>query len=195
MSKAGIRINPWTFGAIGVAAFATACVTSTPMRHGSGVRVGIPGPYVEQDGKGEALSGPPRIIPAPPMSCVPFARARSGINVQGDAHMWWSAAADAGYRETSRPEVGGVIVIRIGDNGDRGHVAYVKRIGNSREIYVDHANWHGRNEVAVDIPIIDVSPNNDWSEVKVFWVDSGQMGARSYSVEGFIEPPGRIPGA
>jgi hypothetical protein len=189
-----VRINPWTLGVIGVAAFATACVTSTPMRNG-GMRVGIPGPYAAQDGRGEALSGPPRVIPAPPMSCVPFARARSGINVQGDAHLWWNAAAAAGYHGSSRPEPGGVIVIRIGQSGERGHVAFVKRVSASREIYVDHANWHGRNEVAVDVPIIDVSPNNDWSQVRVFWVDSGQMGARTYSVEGFIGPPGRIPGA
>lgn len=187
-----VRIRPWTLGAIGVAAFATACVTSSPVRNSSSARMGIPHGF---ESRGEALTGPPRLISAPPMSCVPFARSRSGINISGDAHLWWAAAPVAGYRESTHPAPGAVIVIRIGENGNRGHVAYVKRVQSSREIYVDHANWHGRNEVAVDVPVIDVSPNNDWSQVKVFWVDSGQMGARTYAVEGFIAPPSRAPGA
>jgi hypothetical protein len=87
------------------------------------------------------------------------------------------------------------MVLRVSPEGARGHVAFVKRVASRREIYVDHANWHGREEVAVDIPVVDVSPNNDWSEVRVFWVDSGQMGARTYSVEGFIRPRGGVPGA
>ncbi len=196
MSRRLADTNPWAFGAIGIAAFATACVTSSPIRSaGASMRVGLPPPYESNDARGEAISGPPRIIEAPPMSCVPFARARSGINVMGDAHRWWAAASAAGYRGASRPEPGGVIVIRIGENGSRGHVAFVKRVASKREIYVDHANWHGRNEVAVDVPVIDVSPDNDWSQVRVFWVDSGQMGARVYTAEGFIGPSGHRPGA
>jgi hypothetical protein len=40
--------------------------------------------------------------------------------------------------------------------------------------------------VALDIPVQDVSPANDWSEVKVWWVYSGAWGAKTYKVEGFI---------
>jgi hypothetical protein len=165
---------------------------------GPSYRAAMPRPFhiIQADAHGEAITGPPRIIPAPPMECVPFARLRSGIEVWGDAHLWWQAASAAGYVETSQPVAGDVIVIRIGEAGNRGHVAYVKRVASSREIYVDHANWHGRQEVAVDVPVIDVSPNNDWSQVRVFWVDSGQMGARTYSAEGFIRGHGTFtPGA
>lgn len=174
-----------------LALIASACAS------GPSYRTSIPGPFhiLPADLHGEAITGPPRIISAPAMQCVPFARLRSGIEVWGDAHLWWQAAAAAGYVETNQPSPGDVIVIRIGEAGDRGHVAYVKRVSSSREIYVDHANWHGRQEVAVDIPIIDVSPNNDWSEVRVFWVDSGLMGARTYSVEGFVRGHGALPGA
>ena len=88
--------------------------------------------------------------------------------------------------ESFTPVPGAVMALRIA--GDRGHVAFVKSIAGPREIIIDHANWHGRGEVAVDVPVIDVSPANDWSQVRVFWVESGQMGARTYPVEGFILP-------
>jgi hypothetical protein len=177
-------------GVVALAAFATACVSTAPYKS-----AGPMSPYRAFDSYGEPITGPPRIIPAPPMSCVPFARLRSGVNIQGDANVWWREASAEGYRETKSPAPGDVLVIEVGAEGERGHVAFVKRVVSPREIYVDHANWHGRAEVAVDIPVIDVSPNNDWSQVRVFWVDSGQMGARTYSVEGFIEPRRRLAGA
>jgi hypothetical protein len=67
-----------------------------------------------------------------------------------------------------------------------GHVAVVTRVINSRLIWVDHANWHGRGEVAVGVPVRDVSPDNSWSQVNVWWLDTQQWGSKSYYVEGFI---------
>jgi CHAP domain len=166
-----------------------ACATSS----GGGRFTPAPFRPLPADQYGEAITGPPRIVEAPPMECVPFARLRSGINLWGDAYLWWQAASEAGYTERNTPAMGDILALRVGTEGNRGHLAYVKRVVGPREIFVDHANWHGRQEVAVDVPVIDVSPNNDWSEVQVFWVDSGQMGARTYTADGFIAP--HTPGA
>jgi hypothetical protein len=40
----------------------------------------------------------------------------------------------------------------------------------------------------VGVPVRDVSPDNNWSEVNVWWLDSNQWGAKVYTVEGFIYP-------
>lgn len=173
-----------------IALLAAACASTGPMRGPMASYRTFPA-----DVYGEAISGPPRIIDAPPTECVPFARLRSGIDIYGDAYLWWQAATSAGYSGGHLPAPGDVLVLRVGTEGARGHLAYVKRVASPREIYVDHANWHGRREVAVDVPVIDVSANNDWSEVRVFWVDTGQMGARTYGAEGFIRPRFALPGA
>jgi hypothetical protein len=174
-----------------IALLAAACASTGPSQVAGGYR---PQTF-PADTYGEAIIGPPRIVDGPPMECVPFARVRSGIEVFGDAYLWWQTAASAGYRESSVPQAGDVLALRIGTEGNRGHLAYVKRVVSSREIYVDHANWHGRRELAVDVPVIDVSENNDWSAVRVFWVDTGQMGARTYAADGFISPNRPGPGA
>jgi hypothetical protein len=129
----------------------------------------------------------PRILPAPATQCVPYARSLSGIEIWGDAHTWW-ARAEGRYAKGPAPAVGSVIVIRTFDDGSRGHVAVVTRVLSGRVILVDHANWHGRGEVAVQVPIRDVSRDNSWSQVNVWWLDTNRWGAKSYLVEGFIYP-------
>lgn len=119
------------------------------------------------------------------MQCVPFARSLSGVEIYGDAHTWM-AKAHARYPVLAQPRPGSVMVLRIAANGSRGHVAFVRQVLSPRMIIVDHANWHGREEVALDIPVQDVSPDNDWSQVKVWWVYSDAWGAKTYKVEGFI---------
>jgi len=34
--------------------------------------------------------------------------------------------------------------------------------------------------------VLDVSPNNDWSAVRVWDMASGQFGARIYTIKGFL---------
>src|SRR5262249_51493967 len=146
----------WGLGATGVVALAmlvTACVSTGPVSN-----TPYEGPYRPSGERGEALSGPPRIIPGPPMSSVPFARSRCGVTIQGDASTWWLQASGLGYTQSGQPDPGDVLVLKVNAEGGRGHVAFVKRVASRREIYVDHANWHGREEVAVDVPVIDVSP-------------------------------------
>jgi hypothetical protein len=36
--------------------------------------------------------------------------------------------------------------------------------------------------------VLDVSPGNDWSVVRLWWPPSGQMGIAEYAVRGFIQP-------
>lgn len=70
----------------------------------------------------------------------------------------------------------------------RGHVAVVQQILSTRMIRVDHANWLNHGEVSLGVPVLDVSPNNDWSEVRVWNVPEHHWGGRVYLAEGFIHP-------
>jgi len=119
------------------------------------------------------------------LQCVPFARNESGVNIRGDAYTWWDQAADR-YERTSTPEEGAVLVLHGYNDPNRGHVAVVKEIVSPRMIIVDHANWLNHGEITRDVPVRDVSPNNDWSQVQVWYVPTRQWGARNYEVQGFI---------
>jgi hypothetical protein len=126
----------------------------------------------------------PRFLAGPPIQCVPFAREISGVEIRGDANTWW-AQASGFYPQARRPSPGSVMVVR---NSGLGHVAVVRQVLSNRVVLVDHANWHGRGEVAVSVPVRDVSADNSWSEVNVWWLDTNQWGAKSYQIEGFILP-------
>ena len=125
----------------------------------------------------------------PPSECVPFARTISGIAIWGDAVTWWRQAAGK-YPRSSRPAEGSVLVLRGWQDEKRGHVAVVKAMLSPRIIRVDHANWMHGGEVSLDVPVIDVSPANDWSEVRVWHVPGMYWGGRTYQSQGFIHPIG-----
>jgi surface antigen len=121
------------------------------------------------------------------MSCVPYARAASGITVAGNAWQWWDNAAGV-YARGSVPEPGSVLTFRSNGRMRLGHVAVVSTVVNSREIEIDHANWWGpgmHGGVARNIPVVDVSDNNDWSAVRVGLGQSGDFGS-VYPTYGFI---------
>ena len=119
------------------------------------------------------------------LQCVPFARAESGVDIHGDANTWWNQARDQ-YERTNAPSEGAVLVLHGYQDANRGHVAVVREIVSPRMIIVDHANWLNHGEITRDIPVRDVSPNNDWSQVQVWYVPTRQWGARTYNVQGFI---------
>jgi surface antigen len=124
------------------------------------------------------------------LSCVPYARARSGIELRGDAWQWW-AAAEGRYIRGSRPVPGSVIVLARTSRLPTGHVAVVARIVSPREIRVDHANWgsgSGRGRVARDQPVLDVSPRNDWTGVRVWLPRIADYGNTVFAAHGFITP-------
>ncbi|MEJ0019932.1 MAG: CHAP domain-containing protein [Acetobacteraceae bacterium] len=121
------------------------------------------------------------------ISCVPFARNDSGIQVSGNAWQWWDNASGV-YARGAVPESGSVLTFRSNGRMRLGHVAVVSRIINPREIEIEHANWWGpgaRGGVARNIPVVDVSANNDWSAVRVGLGQSGQFGS-VYPTYGFI---------
>jgi surface antigen len=122
------------------------------------------------------------------ISCVPFARAATGITLKGNAANWWDAAAGV-YERGSRPETGSVLNFRATGHMSLGHVAVVTNVIGEREIEIDHANWSGpgasKGGVSRGIRVEDVSSDNDWSAVRVALGHSGDYGS-VYPTYGFI---------
>jgi len=179
------RIEPARGIALGVMAVALAACASTPMPVTSSVADAVaPTP--------QSLpfdpSVQPRITdPTAHSQCVPYARLVSGIEIYGNASTWWEQAAGR-YARSNVPAPGSVFVMRGYRDANRGHVAVVTHIESARVIRIDHANWLNGGEITVDVPVLDVSPNNDWSEVRVWWIPTGTWGARIYEAQGFIHP-------
>jgi hypothetical protein len=123
----------------------------------------------------------------PHSECVPYARNASGIQIWGDAVTWWTQAASL-YLRSGRPAPGSVLVLRGYNDISRGHVSYVREVVSSRLMRVDHANWMRSGEISLNVPVIDVSPDNDWSQVRIWHVPGDYWGGRTYEAEGFIHP-------
>ncbi len=131
---------------------------------------------------------PARIIATrAPLECVPYARRVTNISIRGDAWTWWRSA-EGRYRRDSKPAVGSILVLKRTWRLRYGHIAVVSRILNSREILVDHANWLNRDQIHKNTPVRDVSSNNDWSAVRVWYTPGNVYGKRTYRAHGFIHP-------
>lgn len=176
------------FGLGLAAALLAACAsTSAPIDH-----TGLRGTLTQSL---PALPPPPYDPSSPPrvadhsarLQCVPYARNASGIAIYGNANTWW-AQAEGRYARSSMPAAGSVLVMRGYNTSRRGHVAYVTHVESSRLIRVDHANWLNGGEISVGVPVLDVSPDNDWSQVRVWHVPGQTWGARVYRAQGFIHP-------
>jgi hypothetical protein len=115
--------------------------------------------------------------------CVPYARARSGIGIFGDAHSWWDVAAGH-YARGNKPLKGSVLVLRKTKRLRRGHVSVVSAVVSPREIRVDHANWQP-DAIITNMAVVDVSPANDWTEVR-FWNKEARVWGSVYPAAGFI---------
>ena len=120
------------------------------------------------------------------LECAPFARALTGVALRGDAADWWQGAQGR-YARSHAPIVGSVLVFARSSRLRHGHVAVVSQVLEQRKILVTQANWV-RNRVSEDQAVIDVSPANDWTELRVFWPPAGQMGEGTYAASGFISP-------
>ena len=131
-------------------------------------------------------AAPPSTIEGTHLQCVPYARDHSGVSIFGNANTWWAKAAGV-YARGDKPLLGSVMVLD-GYSRHRGHVAVVRSIYSPREIHIDHANWLDDGAIYVNDPVMDVSADNDWSQVKVWNIRSGSWGTRTYHVEGFIGP-------
>ena len=121
--------------------------------------------------------------------CVPFARLMSGIQIFGDAHTWWQQAAGK-YQTGFTPKAGAVLCFKPTGRMRLGHVAVVSQVLTDRIIQITHANWSiiegARGHVEQNVTVIDVSPAGDWSEVKVWYDPSRDLGSTTYPTFGFI---------
>jgi len=81
-----------------------------------------------------------------------------------------------------------------------GHVAAVSRILDSRTVLLRHSNWSPingrRGQVEDDVRAVDVSEDNDWSAVRVWYDPIQSLGGTAWPVSGFIynEKPGASDG-
>ena len=128
---------------------------------------------------------------APYLQCVPYARQVSGIAIYGDAHTWWGQA-EGKYARGYRPRVGAVMSFRPFGNSRLGHVAAVSKVIDSRTVLIRHANWSPingrRGQIEDDVRAVDVSPANDWSEVRVWFAPIQGLGTTRWPLNGFIYP-------
>ena len=123
------------------------------------------------------------------LQCVPYARIVSGIQIRGDAWTWWDQAKGR-YARGNRPKVGAVMAFRPYGKMELGHVAAVSQIIDSRTVLLRHANWSpingSRGQIEDDVEAVDVSPNNDWSQVRVWFAPIQGLGGTAWPVHGFI---------
>jgi surface antigen len=118
-------------------------------------------------------------------NCALWARAQTGIYLYGAAGGWWDEAAGY-YQRGHVPAVGSILVFRRTGHTPSGHVAVVSKVISANEILVDHANWY-RGTVSRDMPVIDTSPDHDWTTVAVLDWGSGKYG-RDNPTYGFVYP-------
>ncbi len=120
------------------------------------------------------------------LTCVPYARATSGIELSGDAYQWWDEAAGR-YPRSSRPQAGAVLVFKPHGSMRAGHLAVVTSLDSARQIEVTQSNWLP-HRIETDQPVIDVSADNDWTQVRVWFEPVHGMGRTVYPTHGFILP-------
>jgi hypothetical protein len=109
----------------------------------------------------------------------------TGVDLYGAAGGWWYEAAGR-YQRGQTPAVGSILVFRPTGAIPSGHVAVVSKIVGPTMVLVDQSNWyHGR--VTLQTPVVDTSPNHDWTTVAVMNLGSGQFG-RDNPTFGFVYP-------
>ena len=121
--------------------------------------------------------------------CAAFARVFSGIQIFGDAWTWWQQATGR-YPKGATPQAGAVLVFKPQGAMRLGHVAVVSQVLTDRIIQVTHANWSviagERGKIEQNVTVVDVSPDGDWTQVKVWYDPLGDIGHTTYSTYGFI---------
>jgi surface antigen len=118
-------------------------------------------------------------------NCALFARAETGVSLFGAAGGWWDQSAGL-YERGHLPEVGSILVFKRTGFIPSGHVAVVSKVVGPGQVLVDQSNWyHGR--VTRDTPVIDTSPDHDWSQVAVMNIGTGEFG-RDSPTYGFVYP-------
>ena len=135
---------------------------------------------------GPRLESPSHFGTATHLSCVPYARAVSGIQLNGDAYEWWGEASGI-YPRSHQPARGAVLVFKPHGAMDVGHLAVVTAIESPREVLVTQSNWLP-HRIEHDQPVVAVSRDNNWSRVRVWYEPAHALGITVYPAYGFILP-------
>jgi hypothetical protein len=135
---------------------------------------------------GPHLQSPSHFGTATELTCVPYARTISGIELAGNAWQWWGEANGV-YPRAQKPALGAVLVFAPHGAMHDGHLAVVTGITDARGILVTQSNWLP-HRIEHDQPVIDVSPQNDWTSVRVWYEPAHAMGRTVYPTYGFILP-------
>jgi hypothetical protein len=63
---------------------------------------------------------------------------------------------------------------------------------DQRTLLIDHANWSRiaghRGRVERSVRVLEVSPHNDWSQVRVWYQSVSDVGQTIYALRGFVYP-------
>ncbi len=167
--RAGLRLAAVAFVCAGLAGCASSSYDDDDSYAGNGTQAG------------------PRPIASGVLQCVPYARDHSEVKLWGDAYTWWDKAQGR-YGRSHQPKEGAVLVLYNYAGPARGHVAVVRDVVDARDIRIDHANWLDDGAIYTNDPVRDVSPSNDWSQVRIFNQRAGTWGVHIYPVQGFIGP-------
>ncbi|MGE0272582.1 MAG: CHAP domain-containing protein [Alphaproteobacteria bacterium] len=132
----------------------------------------------------------------PGINCVQYVRSVSDVELSGDGWMWWDRAGDR-YERGNTPQPGAIMVFKRTKSMVHGHVAIVSELVDERTIRINHANWAPRGglrgRVDTDVTVQDISDNNDWSAVRV-WYEKADNFGRPYPIAGFVySPSGGVP--
>ncbi|WP_336762688.1 CHAP domain-containing protein [Asaia sp. VD9] len=118
------------------------------------------------------------------IQCVAYAKTASDVVLSGNARDWWENSRGV-YARGSAPEPGSVLNFRAIRRMPYGHVAVVRAVEDNRTIVIDQSHW-AQNGIAKNVRVIDVSPNNDWSAVRVALNSKTETYGSIYPTYGFI---------
>ena len=120
------------------------------------------------------------------IQCVAYAKSASEVVLRGNARDWWHNAAGV-YERGMAPKSGSVLNFRATRRMPLGHVAVVRDVVDSRTIVIDQSHW-AQAGISHNVSVIDVSPNNDWSAVRVALNSNSHNYGSIYPTYGFIYP-------
>jgi hypothetical protein len=121
------------------------------------------------------------------LQCVAFARQVSDVQLSGNARDWWGHAEGV-YTRGNTPRAGAVLAFRATHAMPMGHVAVVSKVIDDRHVLIHHANWSHPGMVERGVMAVDVSAAGDWSQVRVWYAQTGSLGLRPSPAFGFIYP-------
>lgn len=119
--------------------------------------------------------------------CVAYAREVTGMEIRGNANTWWGQA-EGRFQRGKAPKAGAILAFKSARGMPAGHVAVVAQVVSDREVLLDHANWSRPGAVEHGVRAVDVSPEGDWSQVRVWYAGIGDLGTRTNPTFGFIYP-------